>query len=96
VPAQGVRRLAAWLDIPPEAVADTPHVELAGPFQVRVSNHRGLARFDAHTVAIRLASGGLCIEGDALVLGWVDAGALLVTGHIRRLTFSDEPGGGPQ
>jgi sporulation protein YqfC len=66
------RRVAEWLDLPEEVLLQVPRVELVGHLQLRLSNHRGLVRFNSDEVVVRLPEGTLAIEGRDLVLGWID------------------------
>jgi sporulation protein YqfC len=85
------RRVAHWLDLPEEVLLEVPRVELVGHLQLRLTNHRGLVRFDRDEVVVRLPEGRLVVAGTALVIGWVDHEDLLITGRIQRLAYEGLP-----
>lgn len=83
------QRVAEWLDLPPEALMNVPRVEVVGHLQVRITNHRGVARFGPHLVVVRVpaSEGTVSVEGANLAIGWISRDELLVTGQIRHLRF---------
>lgn len=92
--AGGMRRRAVrWLDLPAEVLLDVPRIEAVGRFQVRLTNHRGLERFEANQVVIRLpgGEGRVIIGGRDLVIGWISPEELLVTGQIIEIQFAGVP-----
>lgn len=70
---------------------NVPRVEVVGHLQVRISNHRGVARFGPRLVVVHLPTAGatVAVEGTNLVIGWISRDELLVTGQIRHLRFDD-------
>lgn len=88
--AGGMRRRAVeWLDLPAEVLLDVPRIEAVGRFQVRLTNHRGLERFESNQVVVRLPGGDgfVIIRGRDLVIGWINPEELLVTGQIIEIQF---------
>jgi sporulation protein YqfC len=92
VPQPVGRRVAHWLDVPDDVLLQVPRVELVGGLQARITNHRGLVRFDQNRVSVRLPHGRLELGGDALVVGWIDRESVLITGHIATLELVDGDG----
>lgn len=85
------QRAAEWLDVPPDVLMNVPRVEVVGHLQVRIINHRGIARFGPRLVVVRLPAAGatVSVEGARLVIGWISREELLVTGVIRHLRFEE-------
>ncbi|MCY0880696.1 MAG: sporulation protein YqfC [Firmicutes bacterium] len=82
-------RLAQFLELPPEALVEVSRIEVIGRLQFRVENHRGVDVYDASQVVLRLADGLLRIEGENLVIGWIDHQELVVTGRICSFRFEE-------
>ncbi len=85
------QRAAEWLDLPPDALMNVARVEVVGRFQVRITNHRGVARFGPRLVVVHLptARATVAVEGANLVIGWISRDELVVTGQIRHLRFDN-------
>jgi sporulation protein YqfC len=81
------RRALQWLDLPPDALLDIPRLETVGHLQLRLSNHRGLMRYEPGLVVIRLPQGRLEVRGQDFVVGAIDREEILVTGIIRAIQF---------
>lgn len=81
------RRALQWLDLPPDALLDIPRLETVGHLQLRLSNHRGLMRYEPGLVVIRLSKGRLEVRGQDFVVGAIDREEILVTGIIRAIQF---------
>lgn len=78
-----LERTAEVFDLPGDLVAGLPRVELIGDRQLRMEHHRGILAYGTEEIHI---SGGriiLKVRGEGLELRSMNAGALLITGHIR-------------
>lgn len=86
-----VSRLTQALEIPPEVLVNVPRVEVVGHLQFRIENHRGIAYYQPHRVVLNTPDGRLIVNGQDLVIGWIDRHELLVTGRVRSLVFREGP-----
>ena len=78
-----LEKTAEVFDLPGDLVAGLPRVELVGNRELRMENHRGILAYGTEEIHI---SGGkliLKIRGEDLELRSMNAGELLITGHIR-------------
>jgi sporulation protein YqfC len=80
-------RIADLVEMPAEALLNLSRVEIVGRLQVRVENHRGVKRYQPNQVVLDLPEGCLIIDGQGLVIGWVDQDDLLVTGRIQGVRY---------
>lgn len=65
-------------------------VEVIGQLQVRVENHRGIVTFRSSQVIVRIPEGRMVIDGQDLVIGWVDQGDILVSGRVNGVRFEED------
>ena len=89
---RGIRleRIADWLEVPPEALLAVARVEIIGRLQLRVENHRGLVRYDPARIVLAVPEGRLIVEGKNLVISWVSAHDIVVTGEVLRVLSEGE------
>lgn len=88
---RAMTRIAQMLEIPPEVLVNVSRIEVVGHLQFRVENHRGLEKYAPDQVILRLADGRLIVQGEDMVIGWIDRGELLVTGQVHSLVFQEGP-----
>lgn len=74
--------LAGALQLPADAVAGMPRVELVGDGQLRVERHRGILAYDPTDVHIAAGSLTVRVRGLGLELGTMNRQELLITGRI--------------
>ena len=75
-------RMAELFDLPADALAGLPKVELVGDRELRIENHRGILAYGSDEIHI---SGGKLIvkvRGTNLELRAMNAVELLITGDI--------------
>ena len=80
-----LEKTAELFDLPADALAGLPKVELVGDRELRIENHRGILAYGTEEIHI---SGGrlvLRVRGEELELRAMNAGELLITGRIRGL-----------
>lgn len=75
-------KLAQVLDLPADAVAGLPLIELCGDRQLRVENHRGILAYDPREIHIGGGKLAIRVKGLELELKVMNAGELLITGQI--------------
>ena len=77
-----LERTAEALDLPADALAGLPRLELVGDGELRMENHRGILAYGSEEIHI---SGGKLIvkvRGAGLTLRAMNASELLITGEI--------------
>ncbi len=87
---RALARVAQTLEIPPEVLVNVPRIEVVGHLQFRVENHYGLEKYDPEQVILRLVDGRLVVNGENLVIGWIDRGEVVVTGKVHSLHFQED------
>ena len=76
------------LDLPADALAGLPRVELVGDREVRMENHRGILAYGDQEIHV---SGGpfvIKLMGEGLELLAMTGLELLITGHITAIQLS--------
>ena len=83
-----LERTAQALDLPADAVAGLPRVELVGDKELRMENHRGILAYGDREIHI---SGGpfvVKVTGEGLELRAMTGLELLITGRITGVQLS--------
>ncbi|MCI8869334.1 MAG: sporulation protein [Lawsonibacter sp.] len=83
-----LERTAQALDLPADAVAGLPRVELVGDKELRMENHRGILAYGDREIHI---SGGpfvVKVTGEGLELRAMTGLELLITGRIAGVQLS--------
>lgn len=83
-----LERASQALDIPADAVAGMPRIELLGDRELRMEYHKGILAYGADEIHI---SGGklvVRVRGTGLELRSMDPTQLLITGQILSLDFT--------
>ena len=73
-----LERTAELLDLPADAVAGVPRLELVGTRELRMENHKGILAYG--TEEIHISGGSYIVK--ALELRAMTGLELLITGHI--------------
>lgn len=82
-----LERAAEVFDLPADAVAGVPRLELVGDRELRVENHKGILAYGREEIHI---SGGVYIikvVGQELELRAMTGLELLITGKITQITL---------
>jgi len=83
-----IERAAGLLDLPADALAGLPRLELVGDNELRIENHRGILAYGHEEIHV---SGGvflLKITGCDLELRAMTGLELLITGHIQNIQLT--------
>lgn len=83
-----LERTAEVFDLPADAVAGVPKLELVGDGELRVENHKGILAYGREEIHI---SGGIFlikVMGRELELRAMTGLELLITGKITQITLS--------
>ena len=77
-----LEKTAQLLDLPADAMAGVPRLELVGTGELRMENHKGILAYGSQEIHI---SGGkliIKVRGEGLELKSMNASQLLITGSI--------------
>lgn len=83
-----LERAAQALDLPADALAGLPRLELVGDGELRMENHKGILAYGSEEIHV---SGGVFlvkISGQDLELRAMTGLELLITGKIRQITLA--------
>ena len=83
-----LERAAEVFDLPADAVAGVPRLELVGDRELRVENHKGILAYGREEIHV---SGGIYlikVMGQELELRAMTGLELLITGKITQITLS--------
>lgn len=83
-----LERTAELFDLPADAVAGVPRLELVGDTELRVENHKGILAYGREEIHV---SGGIYlikIMGQGLELRAMTGFELLITGKISQITLA--------
>ena len=82
-----MERTAKLFDLPADALAGLPKLELVGDCELRVENHKGILAYGREEIHI---SGGTClikVSGQGLELRAMTGLELLITGKVSQITL---------
>ena len=83
-----LERAAQVLDLPADALAGLPRLELVGDGELRMENHKGILAYGSEEIHV---SGGVFlvkISGEDLELRTMTGLELLITGKIHQITLA--------
>ena len=76
-------RAAQMFDLPADAVANVPRVEVVGDGELRMSPHRGILAYGPEEIHISGGSLVVLVRGSGLELRAMTPEELLITGEIH-------------
>lgn len=77
-----LEKTAQVFDLPADAVAGVPRVELVGDRELRMENHRGILAYGPQEIQVSGGVFGVRVCGAELELRTMNTLELLITGHI--------------
>lgn len=83
------RRLAQWLDLPPDVTANVPRIQMVGFYQLVVENHQGLDFFSDSEILLKVGRGKIRIRGENLVIRSIFPEEIRIEGNIAEMRFVD-------
>ena len=83
-----LERTAQLFDLPADALAGLPRVELVGDREVRMENHKGILAYSDQEIHVSGGAFVIRIRGSGLELRSMTGEALLVTGFIAAIELS--------
>ncbi|SDY51855.1 sporulation protein YqfC [Evansella caseinilytica] len=92
------KRLRRWMteqmDLPADVMMDLPRVTLIGNFHIYIENHKGVIRFTAEELRLRLTEGELLVTGNDFVIKNILPEEMLLEGVIKDIRFIKEGSSG--
>ncbi len=82
-----LERAARAFDLPADAVAGVPRIEIVGDGELRMSPHRGILSYGSEEIHISGGSLVVRVSGTGLELRAMTPVELLITGSIRAVEF---------
>lgn len=82
-----ISKVADALDLPLDALSNTPRTEIIGTCKVIVENFRGIIDYNENSFKINTHSGIIKIDGDELVISSITDEEVCVVGKIVRVEF---------
>lgn len=83
-----LEKTAQVFDLPADALAGLPRVELVGDREVRVENHRGILAYGPEEIHISGGAFVIKVVGEELKLRAMTGLELLITGRIAAIQLS--------
>ncbi len=83
-----LERTAEVFDLPADAVAGLPRLELVGDKELRVENHKGILAYGPEEIHISGGAFLIKIAGDGLELRAMTGLELLITGRVAQITLT--------
>ena len=83
-----LERTAQLLDLPADAVAGVPRMELMGHREFRMEYHKGILAYGPEEIDISAGQVMVRLRGRDLALRAMNGEELLVTGEIEALEFT--------
>ena len=83
-----LEKTAQMFDLPADAVAGLPRLELVGDGELRIENHQGILAYGPEEIHISGGAFLIKIAGEGLELRAMTALELLITGRIGQITLS--------
>lgn len=83
-----LEKMVEKLDLPADALAGFPRIELVGSGELRMENHRGILAYGTEEIHVSAGSYIVKISGQNLTLRAMTALELLITGTIVRIELS--------
>lgn len=83
-----LERAAERLDLPADAVAGVPRLELVGIRELRMENHKGILAYGREEIHISGGSYVVKVTGQDLELRAMTGLELLITGQISGITLA--------
>ena len=83
-----LERAADALDLPADALAGLPRLELVGDRELRMENHRGILAYGAEEIHVSGGSFVVRVTGRELELRAMTGLELLITGRIEQIQLA--------
>ena len=82
-----MERAAERFDLPADALAGVPRLELVGDRELRMENHRGILAYGTEEIHVSGGAFVVKIAGRGLELRAMTGLELLITGEIRQIAL---------
>ena len=84
-----LERAAQRLELPVDAAAGVPHLELNGFCECALDCHTGILEYEKERIVVALNIGTVTIEGEGLELRQMHRERLTIIGNITCLTYGE-------
>ena len=85
--ARFLERAAETFDLPADALAGLPKLELVGDGELRVENHKGILAYGREEIHVSGGGWVIKIAGEGLELRAMTGIELLITGKVSQITL---------
>ena len=82
-----ISKVADALDLPLDAISNTPRTEIIGNEKIICENFRGIIDYNENSFKINTQAGIIKIDGDELVIASITDEEVCVVGNIVRVEF---------
>ena len=82
-----LERTAEVFDLPADAVAGVPRLELVGDGELRLENHKGILAYGREEIHVSGGNWVIKIAGEGLELRAMTGIELLITGKVTQITL---------
>lgn len=83
-----LEKTAELLDLPADALAGVPRLELTGDRELRMENHKGILAYGSEEIHVSAGSFLVKISGQELELRAMTGLELLITGKIEHIQLT--------
>ena len=83
-----MERAAERFDLPADALAGVPRLELVGDRELRMENHRGILAYGTQEIHVSGGNFAVRITGEELELRAMNGLELLITGRIAAIQIT--------
>lgn len=83
-----LEKTAEAFDLPADAIAGLPKLELVGDKELRIENHKGILAYGAQEIHVSGGTFLIKIAGEDLELRAMTGLELLITGKISQITLT--------
>ncbi len=77
-------------DLPKDVLLDLPRITIVGGHRAAVENHRGIVRYQQHSLTIGYSSGRVIFEGDDLTVHSISSEEVVVEGRIEAVVLQPD------
>ena len=83
-----LEKTAELLDLPADALAGVPRLEVVGDSELRMETHKGILAYGTEEIHVSGGSFVVRVRGDGLELRAMTGLELLITGQIRQIDLT--------
>jgi sporulation protein YqfC len=86
-----IERICRAVDIPPEAISHTPHIEIHGRSMLKIDDGGKILLYSPDKIKVELPKGGgvITVFGEGLTCSFYNMGAVGIEGVISSVSLED-------